>query len=484
MRYAGLLAWATALAVSGQPTAATHYVSMEGSNEAPYLTPDSAATAIPLAMAAAEPGDTVFVSAGFWAQELVVVPYGVTLRGEGPGLTFLDLADWSDDNSTVAPEDGSVLEALSIGDTGSFSLWGIGSAMIKRCYLGAVELLGENAPVFEECLFYAYLSSRDGNPVFARCTLFGEIRCYERSRPLFDRCRFINTDSVRCEGTSFTTLLGCEGLHVSAYQGGTAFVVGSPRCSGSASHGGDLTIRQSDVQWVSCQADSHILLENCVVQRHRSPALYLDSGATMDLLGCTVGGNEIAVVFQGNTPPMSLSIQNTILAGNQVDFAGTTDVVHCSYSLLPPELVGTGPGNITGDPEFVDAERGDFRLRADSPCIDAGFNHSDLPEFDIAGMRRIMFGGKSLTVDMGAYEFYINKLELLPGTDEAVFTWSSLADKTYSIFYTDDLFNWHTAIANFPSLGNQTTSWLDDGALTGLPPLLAPKRFYRVLENP
>jgi hypothetical protein len=107
-----------------------------------------------------------------------------------------------------------------------------------------------------------------------------------------------------------------------------------------------------------------------------------------------------------------------------------------------------------------------------------------LPEFDIAGMHRIMFGGKSPTVDMGAYEFYINKLEPVPGTNEAVFTWSSLADKTYSIFYTDDLFNWHTAIESFPSSGSQTTSWLDDGSLTGIPPLLAPKRFYRLLENP
>ncbi|MDP2896626.1 MAG: hypothetical protein Q8Q12_08710, partial [bacterium] len=65
-----------------------------------------------------------------------------------------------------------------------------------------------------------------------------------------------------------------------------------------------------------------------------------------------------------------------------------------------------------------------------------------------------------------------------------IFTWSSLEDRTYSVFYTDDLFTWHTAIAAFPSSGNQTTSWLDDGSLTGVPPLLAPKRFYRLLENP
>jgi len=130
------------------------------------------------------------------------------------------------------------------------------------------------------------------------------------------------------------------------------------------------------------------------------------------------------------------------------------------------------------------AENGDFRLLPDSPCIDAGFNDPELPQTDIAGMHRIMFGGKSLTVDIGAYEFYINEVEPVPGTGQTIFTWSSLADKTYSIFHTDDLLTWHLVIDNFPSAGNTTTSWTDDGTLTGLPPSLAPRRFYRLLENP
>ncbi|MDP2896180.1 MAG: choice-of-anchor Q domain-containing protein [bacterium] len=155
-----------------------------------------------------------------------------------------------------------------------------------------------------------------------------------------------------------------------------------------------------------------------------------------------------------------------------------------TYSCVPADKGGFGEGSFFADPQFLHPESGDFRLLPNSPCIDAGSNDPELPDTDAVGMHRIMFGGKSLTVDMGACEFYVNKLEPAPGTNEAVFTWSSLADRTYSIFYTDDLFNWHTAIANLPSSGNQTTSWLDDGSLTGLPPLLAPKRFYRILENP
>jgi hypothetical protein len=99
-------------------------------------------------------------------------------------------------------------------------------------------------------------------------------------------------------------------------------------------------------------------------------------------------------------------------------------------------------------------------------------------------MNRIMFGGKGLSVDMGAYEFYVNDLGAGPGPDQATFTWSSLAESTYSIFYTQDLITWHPVVGNFPSAGNQTTSWIDDGSKTVIAPTLATRRFYRVLENP
>jgi hypothetical protein len=148
------------------------------------------------------------------------------------------------------------------------------------------------------------------------------------------------------------------------------------------------------------------------------------------------------------------------------------------------DWTGGGEGNISEEPRFVDAANENLRLMPDSPCIDAGFNDPELPETDIAGMHSIMFGGKSLSVDMGAYEFYINDLKPGPNPDQTTFTWSSLADKTYSIFYTDDPITWHLAIASFPSSGNTITSWADDGSLTGLPPSLVPRRFYRILENP
>jgi len=199
------------------------------------------------------------------------------------------------------------------------------------------------------------------------------------------------------------------------------------------------------------------------------------------LYGC--GGQIVNCIIWGNVAGSSggYSVSN---------FADCSPPVYCCIEAWD----GGGEGNVTEDPRFVDIdgpddkpwahEDNDYRLRPGSPCIDTGFNDPDLPETDIAGMHRIMFGGNSLTVDIGAYEFYVNELKPFLGKNKAVLSWSSLADKTYSIFCTDDLLTWHLAIANFPSSGNQTTSWTDDGSLTGIPPSLVPRRFYRLLENP
>lgn len=61
-----------------------------------------------------------------------------------------------------------------------------------------------------------------------------------------------------------------------------------------------------------------------------------------------------------------------------------------------------GSGNLATDPLFVASSRGDYRLSADSPCIDAG-DPKYLPETgrtDLDGRRRLL----GSAVDLGAYE--------------------------------------------------------------------------------
>lgn len=68
-------------------------------------------------------------------------------------------------------------------------------------------------------------------------------------------------------------------------------------------------------------------------------------------------------------------------------------------------------GNISSDPQFVNAASGDYHLQAGSPAIDAGDNSApSLPQQDLDGNPRIAFGNSatcSNTVDMGAYEFVL-----------------------------------------------------------------------------
>jgi hypothetical protein len=241
------------------------------------------------------------------------------------------------------------------------------------------------------------------------------------------------------------------------------------------------TISGAGTCGLECDEREHVTAVNCVIADVPVGA-NLDNGSTLDLVSCTVISGGLAV---------SCSRSSTVLALNSILWSENASAI--TLDACPDPLITysdirsgwLGEGNIDADPGFLSPAAGDFRLGPSSPCIDVANNNvPDLPDTDVAGIHRIMFGGKSLTVDMGAYEFYINDLTPGPNPDQTTFTWSSLADKTYSIFYTDDLLTWTLAVEAFPSSGNQTTSWLDDGSLTGLPPSLAPRRFYRILENP
>src|SRR5207245_3856901 len=60
-----------------------------------------------------------------------------------------------------------------------------------------------------------------------------------------------------------------------------------------------------------------------------------------------------------------------------------------------------GFSNITNAPLFVDQADGNFRLQANSPCINAGLNAYAPAGLDLDRHPRIVGG----TVDIGAYEF-------------------------------------------------------------------------------
>jgi hypothetical protein len=83
-------------------------------------------------------------------------------------------------------------------------------------------------------------------------------------------------------------------------------------------------------------------------------------------------------------------------------------------SLLPGAWPGSGC--IDGDPRFVDVAPGGFRLRSDSPCIDAaGYLAYPPGSVDVAGLPRVLDGDYDYAPwpDMGAREYH----PLLADTD-------------------------------------------------------------------
>jgi hypothetical protein len=79
---------------------------------------------------------------------------------------------------------------------------------------------------------------------------------------------------------------------------------------------------------------------------------------------------------------------------------------HLNYCCTTPDP-GSGTGNFTSAPLFVDYAGGDLRLQTGSPCINAGNNAYAVGTTDLADQARIIGG----TVDVGAYEYqglYLN----------------------------------------------------------------------------
>ncbi len=101
----------------------------------------------------------------------------------------------------------------------------------------------------------------------------------------------------------------------------------------------------------------------------------------VELQNCTVTGNGWGV-----TVPYA---HNSIISGNERDEGQSL------RSFMYAENC------CTNDPRFVNAAAGDYRLRPDSPCIDAGAAGGAVGATDLSGGMRVRGAG----VDIGCFEF-------------------------------------------------------------------------------
>jgi hypothetical protein len=153
-------------------------------------------------------------------------------------------------------------------------------------------------------------------------------------------------------------------------------------------------------------------IRNCLIAGNSTNryggGIYLTSSNTR-IYNCTIVGNSAnaggAVYFicAGRTPVLE----------NCISWDNSTDQIYTYYDgpiIKYNNIAGgwLGQGNINTAPLFVDAVGGNYRLRLESPCIDAGDPNYVIGsgEADMDGSVRLADGDcdGTVTVDMGTYE--------------------------------------------------------------------------------
>ncbi|HYG34725.1 MAG TPA: immunoglobulin domain-containing protein, partial [Clostridia bacterium] len=327
-------------------SAATLYVSSSSLNPTPpYATWATAATSIQDAVDAASAGDKILVTNGIYATGGRVVGTGL--------LTNRVVVDKPITLQSVNGPDVTIIQGHQVPGTTN------GDAAIRCVYLGAQAVLSgftltQGATRQGSGPWGSYEDSSGGG---VQCL----IGAWVMSCKLID-----NSAGGSGGGAAGGTLDHCTLTGNSANEGGGAYGGALKNClltGNSANRGGGAFASE---------------VNNCTVTGNT---------AVQDAGG--VGGG---VIYN------SIIYYNTAL--NNPNWAGSKGgiIAFCCTTPLPaPE----NWRNIDAEPRFVSLGSGDFRLQADSPCINAGNNAYAPGTTDLDGKPRIVEG----SVDMGAYEF-------------------------------------------------------------------------------
>ncbi|MBT7844996.1 MAG: choice-of-anchor D domain-containing protein, partial [Lentisphaerae bacterium] len=182
----------------------------------------------------------------------------------------------------------------------------------------------------------------------------------------------------------------------------------------AAEHGGAMSIG-GDPTLVNCMfrnnraryggaiySSGNPTLENCVFSQNSSyshgGAVFSHNSTVPVLVHCTFDGNSAPYGGALSNDDSNPVLTNCILWNNP---STETQQIHgastVTYSCVEGGYVGDG--NISTDPQLLNPEAGDLRLRQGSPCTDAGTTGAEVPVTDIRGFTR------DATPDMGAYEY-------------------------------------------------------------------------------
>jgi predicted outer membrane repeat protein len=373
------------------------------------LVPDDFTT-IQAAIDVAVDGDEVVVGDGIHAgvgnRELDFGGKAITVRSEnGPGSCVIDAEKVSraflfqSAETPLSVVDGFTIRNGSAGDGGAI-LCGTGaSPTIHNCWFignraldwgGAVNCMVDSDPLILGCLFW-------GN----EARLGGAIGGMLSDMTISD-CEFIGNAALETAG------LDAAGGAIMLFRGHPPISRCIFRNNEAQGAGGAIHCHKSKITMESC-----LLYDNTA---RWGGGYYGNPLSIPRILTSTFvrnvarfDGGGIYATHGGALVGSCILLDNVALVGEGDQVFGNAPVIFSNVQGGRP-----GPGNIDADPLFVDTVGGDFRLTAESPCIDAGHNWATagVAGTDLDGKPRFADEpqtpdtgcGAPVIVDMGAYE--------------------------------------------------------------------------------
>ncbi len=397
-----------------------------GSAERPFV-------AIQLALNAAASGDTVLLAPGRYSgsmnTELFVGGKSLVIKAaEGPGSAILDgggkrrhfrlsatgpaatrpqlqlqgLSLWNgvdanrggailSEGVALILEDCELAGCAALAERGSGgALWTDASLRLTRCVLrenrsggsgGALQAAGSTVEL-DGCVLAANTAAGEGGAI----SQVGGMLAVARSR-FIDNEAGLRGGALALMGVS----AGLDAL----------------RLSGNRVESGHGDLRGGGaIAWEAPGAD--LLITNCLFTDNEAPvgaALRVDggrfSGSQLTCWGnrATERGGALALLGPAGSES---ALGNSIFWGNLAPSAA--EILATGPLALRACLVGgglAGQSVLSGDPRFVDAAGGDFRLAEGSPCLGAG-DPTSAPALDLAGEARPRPAGSA--PDLGAFE--------------------------------------------------------------------------------
>ncbi len=147
-----------------------------------------------------------------------------------------------------------------------------------------------------------------------------------------------------------------------------------------------------------------VRLENCLIVDNVASNLEAKARGLLfvrtEAVNCTIVGNR-GTTADGAAGIEGGSLANCIVFGNDFgDISRSADEPKIHHTAADSSLEGEGSLLLSSSP-FVNAADGNYRLRANSPCVDAGANEFVSTDLDLRGSPRVVNG----TVDAGCYEY-------------------------------------------------------------------------------